>query len=291
MAVHAGLHRDETAGLAHTGRENVAAHAGEMPVDSSGSPGPDEYGLPPVDVEIPDDARELDRDVHAYYRELRAGRRRGPARRFRSPVTRGGLLLPLLAACLALTLLAGALLAVFTAGQGPFFLPSRAPSSGGGGQPAPGPAGGRLPNANVLVGGEETPLRSLTAAVLAVVPPGCRCERAVAQVTHEAQRAGASAYVVGIDHVQVTALAGQVGLRAGHAVEDPTNVLVTYYHPSGLTAILVSGSGIVTNVIGVRGHAAEVQKAIRALPDARSQGLGAVTRTPPGLPLAAAPGR
>ena len=31
---------------------------------------------PPLDIQIPDDARELDRDVLAYHRELRAQRRR-----------------------------------------------------------------------------------------------------------------------------------------------------------------------------------------------------------------------
>ena len=31
---------------------------------------------PPLDIQIPDDARELERDVLAYHRELRAKRRR-----------------------------------------------------------------------------------------------------------------------------------------------------------------------------------------------------------------------
>ena len=39
-------------------------------------PDRDDFGLPPVDIVIPDDARELDRDVQAYQRELRALRRR-----------------------------------------------------------------------------------------------------------------------------------------------------------------------------------------------------------------------
>ena len=56
---------------AHTGG-NVAAHAGEMRVNLGGDPGRDDFGLPPTDIQIPDDARELDRDVQAYYRELRS---------------------------------------------------------------------------------------------------------------------------------------------------------------------------------------------------------------------------
>ena len=79
-----------------------------------GDPGRDDYGLPPVDIEIPDDARELERDVQAYHRELRAQRWRRRTSRLAVPLTRDGLVLPLLAGCLALTLLAGTLLTVFS---------------------------------------------------------------------------------------------------------------------------------------------------------------------------------
>ena len=40
---------------------------------------------PPLDIQIPDDARELDRDVLAYHRELRAQRRRKRLRRLAGP--------------------------------------------------------------------------------------------------------------------------------------------------------------------------------------------------------------
>ncbi len=82
-----------------------------------GDPGRDDFGLPPVDIEIPDDARELDRDVQAYRRELRAERRRLRARRLRGPLTRDGMVLPLLASCLVLALISGTLLTLFSAGQ------------------------------------------------------------------------------------------------------------------------------------------------------------------------------
>ncbi len=86
-------------------------------MNAGGDPGRDDYGLPPVDIEVPDDARELARDVHAYRRELRSLRRRYLARRFYGPLTRDGMVLPLLAGCLALTLVAATLLTVFTARQ------------------------------------------------------------------------------------------------------------------------------------------------------------------------------
>src|SRR5215470_5493398 len=68
--------------------EDEAAHAGEMRVNNGGDPGRDDYGLPPVDIEVPNDARELDRDVHAYYRELRSLRRRVLARKLYGPLAR-----------------------------------------------------------------------------------------------------------------------------------------------------------------------------------------------------------
>ena len=44
---------------------------------------------PPLDIQIPDDARELDRDVLAYHRELRAKRRRNRLRRLAGPLSEG----------------------------------------------------------------------------------------------------------------------------------------------------------------------------------------------------------
>src|SRR5206468_2768519 len=62
--------------------------------------------------------RELDRDVQAYRREQRALRRRQRRIRLGAPLTRDGVVLPLLASCLVLALIAGTLLTVFTAGPG-----------------------------------------------------------------------------------------------------------------------------------------------------------------------------
>lgn len=82
-------------------------------------PGRDDGSLPPVNIVIPDDARELDRDVLAYHRELRAKRRRQRMMRLSGPLRRRGpggqaAIMPLVAACVALSLLAGAMLSVVT---------------------------------------------------------------------------------------------------------------------------------------------------------------------------------
>jgi hypothetical protein len=89
-------------------------------VEVTVNPGWDE---PPLGVQIPDDARELDRDVLAYHRELRARRRRHRLRRLTSPFGGQGTILPLLASILAVCLVAGAMLSVAT------FSPATPPST------------------------------------------------------------------------------------------------------------------------------------------------------------------
>ena len=71
---------------------------------------------PPLDIQIPDDARELDRDVLSYHRELRARRRRSRLRRLARPFAGQGAVMPLLASILAVCLVAGAMLSVATFG-------------------------------------------------------------------------------------------------------------------------------------------------------------------------------
>jgi len=80
-------------------------------VSPGGGAGRDE---PPLGIQIPDDARELDRDALAYRRELRARRRRSRLRRLTSPFSGQGTVMPLLATILAVCLVAGAMLSVAT---------------------------------------------------------------------------------------------------------------------------------------------------------------------------------
>jgi hypothetical protein len=89
-------------------------------VNPGGGAGWDE---PPLDIQIPDDARELDRDVLAYHRELRAMRRRNRLRRLAGPLAGHGTLMPLLASIFAVCLVAGAMLSVAT------FSPATAPAA------------------------------------------------------------------------------------------------------------------------------------------------------------------
>jgi hypothetical protein len=239
-----------------------------MRVNTGGDPGRDDYGLPPVDIEVPDDARELDRDMQAYHRELRSLRRRILARKLYGPLARDGMVLPLLAGCLALTLLAATLLTVFTVGQGtvgaPFTHPAFArsgaarPVTGGSGTslgPAMGRPGGRLPDTLVLVDGQPEHLTDLTGPgeyvlVLALIPPACQCLHDLRQLTLQAQGGGAQTYLVGVRGVNVNQLSTQIGLGVAHAVEDTEDMLPPVYRDSTmLTAVLVGKDGSVARLV------------------------------------------
>jgi hypothetical protein len=233
-------------------------------VNAGGDPGRDDYGLPPVDIEVPDDARELARDVQAYHREERARRRRHLAKRLYGPLTRDGMVLPLLAGCLALTLLAATLLTVFTARQAAISLRPPRPGTGHA-------AGSSLPqaaallNATVFAAGVPEMLSSLPGPVLvlALIPPRCnRCLPDLRQLT--VQAAPANVYLVGVRGEQVEALAPRLGLGAAHAVDDTENSLPPHYQVSALTAVLVKKDGTEVHVFQ-RGHWLQIRDEVRAL--------------------------
>ncbi|HEX6854850.1 MAG TPA: hypothetical protein VF204_06100, partial [Streptosporangiaceae bacterium] len=166
----------------------MATHR-EVRVNAGGEPERDDFPLPPIDIEIPDDARELARDVQAYHRERRAARRRRRLGRLHGPLTKDGLVLPLLAGCLVMVMISGVLLTVFSASNSgtpaAAFQPSSSDSpqnpqisaagSGTASPPAPGPSplGSqlRLPvSATVVVGGHAESVYQLLPAVLALAP-------------------------------------------------------------------------------------------------------------------------
>jgi len=105
-------------------------------VNPGGGSGWDEA---PLDIQIPDDARELDRDVLAYRRELRAQRRRNRLRRLTGPFSGPGTVMPLLASILAVCLVAGAMLSVatFSPSTAPADHPARPSATAGAVSPAP----------------------------------------------------------------------------------------------------------------------------------------------------------
>ena len=226
-------------------------------MNPGGEPGRDEDGLPPVDVDIPDDARELDREVLAYQREQRARRRRARWARLLGPLHQHGAILPLIASCVALSMLAGTLLSVFSISPAaaPVLSHSASPGANSGASSGatsgtssqaspsrPAAEASSLPLGTVYVSGKATAVRGLVRAVLVLVPHGCRCQQAVQQVTTQATHAGVRrVYFVGTADrmTDVTQLTRTAGLGTAVAVKDATNVLGAAYHPAGLTIVLV----------------------------------------------------
>jgi hypothetical protein len=227
-------------------------------VNAGGDPDRDDFGLPPIDIVIPDDARELDRDVQAYQRELRALRRRRRASRLRRPLTRDGMVLPLLAGCLMLALLTSTLLIMFAADQTgmPRLTPRPAVTHHNVSKPTPraGQIGGPLPASAVVIGGKSVQLRTVTAAgpsVLTVVPQNCQCASTLQQLSVQAAQAHVLVYLVGTagGMQQLAKLAVAAGQPAARVAEDARGVLATTYIAKGVTAILVRSDGTVASVI------------------------------------------
>ena len=207
-------------------------------------PGRDDGNLPPVNVVIPDDARELDRDVLAYHRELRAKRRRQRLTRLIRPLRVadfGGhaAIIPLIAACLAICLVGGALLSVVT------MSPASAPTLSAPGssvQPGVSPrALTELPSGSVQLSGRTVPVRSLVTSTIALVPADCDCGAELGRLAGQAVAAHVGIYFAAAGPVisQLPGLTAHYGDGAAVAAADFDNVLTLAYHPSGLTVLLV----------------------------------------------------
>jgi hypothetical protein len=213
-------------------------------VSFASEPGRDDGNLPPVNVVIPDDARELDRDVLAYHRELRAKRRRQRLMRlvrpFRGPEFGGhAAIIPLIAACLAISLVGGALLSVIT--MSPASAPTlSAPQTSG--QPAVPPGDlTELPAGTVQLPGRTVPVRSLVTSTIALVPANCGCGIELARLAEQAVAAHVPLYFAGTGQVipQLPVLAARYGDGAAVATADYNSVLSAAYHPTELTVLLV----------------------------------------------------
>src|SRR5256885_101748 len=236
-----------------------------MCVNAGGDQGRDDYGLPPVDIEVPDDARELARDVQAYHRELRSRRRRHLARRLYRPLTRDGMVLPLLAGCLALTLVAATLLTVFTARQPTAGLRPQRPATG---TRPPAQPGRALADTILVEAGQATPLSNLPGPVLvlALIPPRCRCLADLRKLAVAAVRARAPIYLVGVRHAQVTNLTAALDLGKTQALEDAYDELPAPYKVTALTAVVVRPDGTAQPVlVPDRGHGFQLDNDVRAL--------------------------
>jgi hypothetical protein len=236
--------------------KGFAARGGRNPVEEvlvsfAGEPGRDDSNLPPVNIVIPDDARELDRDVLAYRRELRARRRRQRFTRLFGPF--GGrefgghaAILPLIATIVALSMLAGAMLSVITIS--PASAPTVPASPGGSAAVAPQATTPiPLPAGTVRLDGKNVQARSLVNSVLALVPADCQCGPSLRSLALQASAAHLGVYFVasGAAIPQLADLTERYGGGAAKAVDDTGNLLGAASHAVRLTVLFVHGDAIV----------------------------------------------
>ena len=208
-------------------------------------PGRDDGNPPPVNIVIPDDARELDRDVLAYHREQRARRRRQRLVRLLGPLRSresGGqaAILPLAATCVALSMLAAAMLSVVA--LSPASAPTLAvPPGNSAAPPTQRVALTSLPAGTVRLDGRAEPVRSLTSSALALVPAGCDCGQDLSRLADQAAAARVGLYFVGAGAAipQLAGLIARYGGGTARAVYDTGDVLAAAYPPDGLTVLLV----------------------------------------------------
>jgi hypothetical protein len=213
-------------------------------VSFAGEPGRDDGNLPPLNIVVPDDARELERDVLAYRREMRAQRRRQRMLRFLRPLRSqpfGGhaAVIPLIAICLAVSLVGGALLSVAT------MSPASAPTLSGpqtASQTAvPVSQLTELPAGDVQLAGKTVAVRSLVTSAIALVPASCGCGPALQRLSAQAVAARVRVYfaAAGGQIAQLGMLTARYGDGAAAAAADNDSVLTAQYRPAGLTVLLV----------------------------------------------------
>lgn len=213
----------------------------------------DDYGLPEVDVVIPDDARELDRDVLAYRREQRQQRRRARWRRLGRPFTRYGIAAPFIASAVLVALISGVLMTVISPRPNP--RAAQVPPTGPQ-RLRPGDVGTGLPAGNVIYRNKRVPVTDLVnvAGVVLVVPRDCRCDAAAQSVIRQAGSQRLQVWLIaddrtGKDDGDVSGLAASAAPGAALVADDPDRVLSTTYATRGLTGVLVRTDRIVRRIL------------------------------------------
>ena len=201
---------------------------------------------------MPDDARELEPDLEAYRRELRAARRAHRWAWLTGSRTwqRWSFPLGMVSGALLLAALVFVLLAFESAPGRPAPLaamPLATPSSG------PGVTGGLLPDtvlSSAPEGGTGTVQSALALrpALVALLPISCRCTDVIKALGTQAHDIGVNLDVVapGSRDAEVSALRGQVrGIKTWY---DPTGALATAFKAHGVTVLVVDADGVVSFV-------------------------------------------
>jgi hypothetical protein len=215
-------------------------------VSFASEPGRDDGSLPPANIEVPDDARELARDVIAYHRELRAKRRRERVRRALGPLLRAGFfrhgnMFPLIAACVALSMIVGVVLSVMAV----------RPASGPIVNATP-PAPKSLPPDMVELSSGSVPVSRLAGSVLVLIPAPCGCGTVLSGIARQAASARVPVYFVyaagsAQGAAQMATLTAAYGDHVAVSAYDASETLFLDYAaaPSTPVALVVAPDGVV----------------------------------------------
>jgi hypothetical protein len=213
-------------------------------VSFASEPGRDDGSPPPTNIEVPDDARDLARDVIAYHRELRAKRRRERIARVLRPLARAGFFrhgnyFPLIATCVALSMIVGVMLSVMTVRPASNPVTDTTP-----------PAATSLPRDTVKLDGELVPVRSLTRSVLVLIPAACGCGPVLSGIAKQAASARVAIYFVyaagsAAGAARMAALTTDYGDDVARTLYDISGSLFVQYAPTSPVALLVARDGTV----------------------------------------------
>ncbi|MDX6744995.1 hypothetical protein [Actinocorallia sp. A-T 12471] len=216
----------------------------------------DDYGLPRVDVVVPDDASELDADVAIWRREEKVKQRKARWARLSKPFRGWGLALPVTVLVLLVALLSGAMMTLFgprvprpTTPAEPLVRPSAAPGS----------VGGLLPSAELTVNGAPLHTTRLRPALIAIIPPACECDPALLGLDRIADASAVRMYFLAdrrtsgqsikAAHEDLWKISGRVADSQAAIVDDSADLLARTYQARGLTVLVVKANGTVGQIM------------------------------------------
>jgi len=245
-------------------RSHGKAHPKKVSFDKDGRPGPDGSAAGwdaggGEHLAVPDDIRELDADVRAYHREVRAADRRRVLRRVFIH-SRFGITLPVLLAGLFLAALYSVVMLVVASPRptAPHGAPLANPKV------AAGRPGGLLPKVRVSdSNGAFSDIRSIRPAVLILTPANCNCAGEIRSAATAAEHGRLHLTVVGTSTpARPSGIADSlISIRT-----EPTGLLLPAYHVGAKPVILlVRPDGVVSKVLTSMPSSNALDSDVRAL--------------------------
>jgi hypothetical protein len=208
---------------------------------------------------VPDDISELDADIRAYHREVRASSRRRVLRRV-FVHSRFGITLPVLLAALFLAALYSVVMLVVASPrpQAPHGVALANPKT------APGRVGGLLPKVRIADSkGSFTEIRALRPAVVMLVPAKCNCAGEIRSAASAAEHARLHVTVVG---TSMPTRPSNISDSLISLRREPTDVLLPAYDVAAKPVILlVRSDGVVSRVLHTLPTSARLDNDVRQL--------------------------